>query len=352
MNTFKKSPAVLAFQRGIDISDGMFFNVDENGNETPLMVNRHGIRCTQNVNKKSTKDESVASAATAEEVRNLQITDSAKTSSDAVGINVRFGLKIMSLDNALHSIADAKGKGGVDLTAFKASIVDFNNRSKGSNGLSEVARRYARNLANGRWLWRNRNRAINIEVLVKVFDKSHDLVEELKFDAFSISINDFDDYSLEENKLSKYLKQSLEGDSRLFYEVTANMDLGYNPTSEVFPSQMFLGEGKKDGNASSKALYRINPVAWDGSDVGEIGQAAIRDAKIGNALRTIDTWYDNGESVRPIPVEPVGANITDQCFYRQGKKSAFEYIKMLNEIDPNSPDGMFMIASLIRGGVY
>ena len=49
--TFKKLPGVLAFQRGVVISDALFFNVQE-GSQTPVMVVRHGIRGTQNVNKR------------------------------------------------------------------------------------------------------------------------------------------------------------------------------------------------------------------------------------------------------------------------------------------------------------
>ena len=48
--TFKKLPGVLAFQRGVVISDALFFNVCEDS-QTPVMVVRHGIRGTQNINK-------------------------------------------------------------------------------------------------------------------------------------------------------------------------------------------------------------------------------------------------------------------------------------------------------------
>lgn len=52
-------------------------------------------------------------------------------------------------------------------------------------------------------------------------------------------------------------------------------------------------------------------------------------------------------------MEPNGANLEAQRFFRNGKKvSAFDLVKQLNLLDPNSPDGMFVTASLIRGGVF
>ena len=50
---FKKLPGVLSFQRGLVISDAELFNEIEGEYEAhPVYVIRHGIRGTQNVNKK------------------------------------------------------------------------------------------------------------------------------------------------------------------------------------------------------------------------------------------------------------------------------------------------------------
>jgi CRISPR-associated protein Csy3 len=124
---------------------------------------------------------------------------------------------------------------------------------------------------------------------------------------------------------------------------------------EVFPSQNYL-EDKPKG--FSRSLYQLTPKKPDhkANDNQYLGQAALRDQKIGNALRTIDTWYplfkENDE--KPIAVEPNGANLEGQIFYRVGKDkvSAFDILKEIDELDPNSEKGMFLIACLIRGGVY
>ena len=86
------------------------------------------------------------------------------------------------------------------------------------------------------------------------------------------------------------------------------------------------------------------------------GVAGFHAPKIGNALRTIDTWYpeftENDE--KPIPVEPNGASLDAQQFFRVGKEkvSGFDILKEIRTLDPNSEKGMFLIACLIRGGVY
>ena len=43
----------------------------------------------------------------------------------------------------------------------------------------------------------------------------------------------------------------------------------------------------------SRSLYQLTPKKPDhkANDNQYLGQAALRDQKIGNALRTIDTWY-------------------------------------------------------------
>ena len=86
-----------------------------------------------------------------------------------------------------------------------------------------------------------------------------------------------------------------------------------------------------------------------------MGQAALRDQKVANALRTFDTWYPSFDDVRrPIAIEPNGASLEAQSFYRpvNSAASAFRLMGRLNEVDTASADGMFMLACLIRGGVY
>ena len=62
----------------------------------------------------------------------------------------------------------------------------------------------------------------------------------------------------------------------------------------------------------------------------------MRDQKIGNALRTIDTWYPAYEERRvPLPVEPNGASLDAQEFFRnKGDAPGFKLMLRVSELDP------------------
>ena len=97
---FKRLPGVLAFQRGLVIADAVFFNVFQDS-QTPVMVVRHGIRGTQNVNKEGDASKSTAANAKRQEVSNIQTTDTAKLDEGALGLAVRFSLRFLDLKNVL-----------------------------------------------------------------------------------------------------------------------------------------------------------------------------------------------------------------------------------------------------------
>ncbi len=83
-----------------------------------------------------------------------------------------------------------------------------------------------------------------------------------------------------------------------------------------------------------------------------LGQAALRDQKISNALRTFDTWFEEfADHGQAISVEPNGANLAADTFFRGSKDSAFALAKQLDTLDPSTNDGLFMIACLLRGGL-
>ena len=86
--------------------------------------------------------------------------------------------------------------------------------------------------------------------------------------------------------------------------------------------------------------------------------AGIHSQKIGNALRTIDTWYPQDENVPlgPIAVEPYGSVTTQGKAYRQPKAKADFYNLLdnwvLKDKVPAEGDQHFVMATLIRGGVF
>lgn len=236
---------------------------------------------------------------------------------------------------------------------MRATIDAFVTRAKSSDGLKEVARRYARNIANGRWLWRNRTIASTINIAVS--KKSGEKIT--AFDAKHVPLNNFDNYLPEEEPVALELANQMKGESLDGLIIEAVITMRAQGNIEVFPSQNYV-ENKPRG--FSRALYKVghpdsvdlkNPNGF--TDTRLTGYAALRDQKIFNAIRTIDTWYQAyAETNFPIPIEPLGANLGQQEFYRKGDKSSFTMFKNLENIDPDTDDGMFCIAALDRGGVY
>lgn len=346
---FKKLPGVLSFQRGIVVTDALFYN--EIGEDlTPIPVLRHGIRGTQNVNKKGDAGTSASGSAAREEVSNIQTTDTAKTDPNASAVIVRFSIRFLDLKNALFACAPSKGDDDTLVGELRQSVDGFIERAKENGGLDEIALRYARNILNGRWLWRNRLAARKITIRVVVDGK--DVGEA---DALGLSLNAFEKYNDAEKAVAKCIADGLRRSDSAALEVTARMDLGMQGAMEIFCSQNYLEDKPRGFARSLYCLGRTDTRRTEGKDaIRVMGHAALRDQKISNALRTIDTWYpEYGIFNRPIPIEPNGASLDAQKFFRKGKKlSAFDLAKRLNTLDPGSPEGMFMTASLIRGGVF
>lgn len=199
-----------------------------------------------------------------------------------------------------------------------------------------LAIRYAENIANARYLWRNRLMAQGMRVSVR----NEALDQYLVFDPRLFSLA-HPGQSDNENvaTLAEWIETALiEGES-LLLEVEADARIGTGQT--VYPSQeMIMNHGKM---AKNKTLYRVQ---------GDI--AAMHSQKIGNALRTIDTWYDDGASPA-ISVEPYGSlTFVPQAMRPPAGKRDFYTLfdKWVNKGEISQEDQCFVMACLVRGGVY
>jgi CRISPR-associated protein Csy3 len=330
-------PSVTAVQRSLIISDAVFFGVDENEVRSQVSVIRHGIRGTQNQNSLKVK-----------EAANLQVMETARTNSSARYLDVVFNLRCLSLENAITSCAGDGAQG------FKEAFKDFIGKAESSNGAVEVTCRMARNILNGRWLWRNRQLGVAITVEAISGDSRFEK------NALECSLNSFSGYSQEETALAGVLLDQLYGYNSNTIKVTARIDLGAVGSVEVYPSQNYV-DGKPD-KGLGRLLYKVDAhyetksrELMEFKDTLNMGLAGIRDQKVWNAIRTIDTWYpEYTDTGVPIPVEPLGANLSANTLYRtkQSKQSLFDYLGRMNNIDPDSDEGMFLFSGLMRGGVF
>ncbi|MBN8798920.1 MAG: type I-F CRISPR-associated protein Csy3, partial [Stenotrophomonas nitritireducens] len=141
-------------------------------------------------------------------------------------------------------------------------------------------------------------------------------------------------------KLGELIAVGLAGDNHVLLQVTAFVRMGAG--QEVFPSQELILD--KAASKKSKTLYHVDKVA------------AIHSQKIGNALRTVDTWYPEATGNGPIAVEPYGSVTTQGKAYRQPKERQDFYNLLdawvLKDKEPSVEQQHFVIATLVRGGVF
>lgn len=199
---------------------------------------------------------------------------------------------------------------------------------------SELAFRYALNIANGRFLWRNRVCAKSIEIHVKLEDQEELLV----FHPYQHSLKDFNTTGNGADKLTAVINKGLSGDGFAFIEIDAFVRLGMKG-QRVWPSQemiMNIPKGEK-----SRHLFKLD------------GCAAIHSQKIGNALRTIDTWYGD-HVLEPIAIEPYGSVTHRGQAYRTSRNDFYTLSKnwIVNEKELTEDEKHFVMAILIRGGVF
>ena len=220
---------------------------------------------------------------------------------------------------------------------FEKAYRKLIGKYKNEYGFHELASRYAQNIANARALWRNRIGANKIEVVVTVDDKTW------TFDAYDFSICNFDNASAV-SELADLIEDALSGKIRCLpvdVKIYAAMYRGM----EVYPSVEKMSINKKTGDGS-RILYELD------------GTAAIHSQKIGNAIRTIDTWYpaynpDKGEG--PIAADIYGMTRNPNRCFRSGDGSDFYSIfdqAVADGCFKNAGDAHYAVAVLVRGGNF
>jgi CRISPR-associated protein Csy3 len=189
----------------------------------------------------------------------------------------------------------------------------------------------------------NRVGAEQIEIRVSRLEQGQP-AESWTFDALAHNLRQFDSAAPALSELAQIIEHGLTGQSYILLNVVAYARVGDG--QEIYPSQeLILDKGDKKGG-KSKTLYHVGDIA------------AIHSQKIGNALRTIDTWYpdENGDGLGPIAVEPYGSVTSQGKAYRQPKDKADFYTLLdnwvLKDKAPAPGDQHYVIATLVRGGVF
>jgi CRISPR-associated protein Csy3 len=339
VNSEIKPASVLAFERKLCNSDGVMYagRWDEKDNSKswkPIKIQNKDVRGTISNRLKPAIAKDPLKLDAEIQKPNLQTVDVASLPFECDTLKLNFSLKILgnlASPSACNSPTYQKALG--ELIASYTKEVTF----------EEISWRYAENIANGRFLWRNRIGSDDIEVRVKHVKAKHAPTtanSSWTFDALSFRLGQFSK-SPNLKELAALIHEALAGFSFAFLEIETFTRLGCG--QEVFPSQELILD--KTGNSKkSKYLYAVNDVA------------AMHSQKIGNALRTIDTWHSAASDVGPIAVEPYGSVTSRGIAYRQPKEGLDFYTILdgwiLKGKEPSKEQQHFVIAGLIRGGVY
>ena len=328
---------VLAFEKKLVPSDGFLYGTtwDKRSSEaTPLKLLEKSVRGT--ISNRLTKALQADPAALDAKVENpnLQTVDCCALSVDQDTLKMHFTLKILS---------NVEKPSACNNAAFNESYTAAAKNYIEKEGFTELAKRYAINIANARFFWRNRVGAESIEVSVKILNKGES--QSWIFDSANLHLNDFSVSNDEIDSLAKKISQALSGQIPfLLLDINGYAKVGR--AQEVYPSEELVLDKGNSKSKKSKILYHINDIA------------GMHSQKIGNALRSIDTWYPDYEEVTtgPIAIEPYGAVTNLGIAYRNPKNKS-DFFTLFDkfargEALKTKEEEHYVMAVLVRGGVF
>mgnify|MGYP001135513022 CR=1 FL=1 len=316
-------PSMLSFERKLETSDALMFSgiwqdIEDKEKWEAIPIIKRQNRSTQSAH--GTSDEN--------KVKPNPV------SSDSDDANLPLAHDTLKVSFSMRVVGNLGIPFGCNSPEFSNAIAAKVSRLKETEEFETLAYRYAYNIANGRFLWRNRVGAEEIKIQVKARDFK------FTFDAYDFSLTEFEKNkdNLDLQNLSSIIVGGLRGGVQNFVliEVDAFVKLGHQ--QHVFPSQeMNMGE-------KGKTLFQLE------------GCAAIHNVKIGNAIRTIDTWYPRyKEQNQPIAIEPFGAVTQIGDAFRKNKTEGDLYSLMVdwvNNEELKTDQQLYVVANLIRGGVF
>ncbi len=324
-------PSVLAFDRKLEPSDalmssGNWENINTNKEWQAIeLFDRRNRAVKSNFKQEILDDEDELQKQIAE--ANLAWGDDAGLNHEHDTLKLSFTLRII---NGLNqpSVCNKVAFESV----YREKIADYVQSSIG-----ELANRYAYNIANGRFLWRNRVGSQEVKIIVNHSSLSKPLI----FDAYDHSLKNTSSDNKSVMILAQLIQKGLTMDESVLLTIDAYSNLGKG--QRIWPSQeMVLNSVKGE---KSRHLFSLN------------GIAAMHCEKIGNALRTIDDWYPQfSETQYPIAIEAYGS-VTQRGVAYRSSRNDFKSL-LLKWLNADGNDGItedekhFVVAMLIRGGVF
>lgn len=333
-----ETPTILSFEAKLLCSDavmhsGNWGDINYAEKWHPIKIEEKSVRGTKSHWQASGSEEHKDHTKFLQDIAqaNPQTVDNAALPLDADTLRVNWTLRVLGNLNKSSACNDPD---------YDDKLSDLINDYAEEYKFDELAKRYAINIANGRFLWRNRVGAE--EVRVFVYLEGGD--KPLEFNAYEYTLNDFNHDDTNLSKLADIIKKGLSdttGEKYSFIKVVAFSKLGNG--QQVYPSQDMNMEKSEKG----KVLYKLN--TGTNSEI-----AAMHSQKIGNAIRTIDNWHSQADKSGPIAIEPYGSVTVRGQAYRPLNNGSFYKVleNWMNDKEPSNTEKHYMIATLIRGGVF
>jgi len=336
-----KLPNQLSYKRSINPSKAVFY-YQRGGNLYPLPVERMKIKGNKSGFSEGHTAKGIKESATIHSLAtgNPHTIDTCYLPPVAECLVCRFSLKISANSLKPDRCSDM---------SFKEATEQFLNAYIAKDGYKELATRYAKNIAMGNWLWRNK--------------------EGNSYDVF-VTTSEGNEYQFKnayrlywESQWSNEQAESLKGLSdelatalthtRYFWHCDIWAEVKMPFCAEVFPSQCFVDHDDKHG--ASKVLLT--------TEIDGVMTACYNADKVGAAIQMIDDWWDENCDF-PLRVNEYGADAenliarrhpsTDRDFYQCIQKLPY-YIENLTKaksVEDIDPDVHFIASVLIKGGMF
>ena len=337
---------MLAYARSIQIAEGLFFATQSDAPEirTSVEVREKGVRGQSSEDKAKNPGQS-----------NPQSVEVAVIPQGHDGVELCFSIRFMPLAMRPHACGNTK------VGETYQRLAEGYRRAGGFRVLATL---YVWNVANARFAWRNRFQSDAMSVMVKFesvtlgFDPLLlDLERQASEVDLAAALTEGDSDDLKE--LIDGIAEGLSDVKGSAFTVHVQWNAEMAPGQEIFPSQEYVREEKRDGSPSR--VYAKLPTWHHGR---QIQQASMHSQKIGAALRHIDIWHGSEEHDAPIAVNPYGGvQQTGNVLRRPQTKASFYDLRakaepLLSGVDAAkssdelSGDAHFVMANLVRGGVF
>ena len=209
-----KTASVLAFERKHANSDGFMYSgnwseKDNAENWNPLAIQSKDVRGTISNRLKSAIANDALKLDAEIQKANLQRVDTAALPMTNDTLKVSFTMRV------LGGLSTPSACNNRDYQAALSAVIDdYISREN----FTELSKRYAENLANGRFLWRNRVGAEAIEIRISQMS-SDTAINSWVFDAYSFDMREFGSQSERLKPLAELIQQGLSGDSFVLLKI-------------------------------------------------------------------------------------------------------------------------------------